>query len=82
MTPSCGETNAEVEFARYRCLGDDGSSLIVIDMRRSNLVEGPRGVRSFPGARRLILLTGEAVSYIDPQTYEVVMSGELIRRKD
>jgi hypothetical protein len=37
-------------------------------------------MRSFPGARRLMLSTGEVVRYIDPETYEVVMSGELIRR--
>ena len=82
MIPPRGETNAEVEFARFRCLGDDGSSLIVIDVRHSNLVKGPSGARSFPGARRLMLSTGEVVRYIDPETYEVVVSGELIRRID
>lgn len=82
MIPSRGETNAEIEFARFRCVGDDGTPLIVIDMRRSNLVKGPSSVRSFPGARRLMLSTGEVVRYIDPETYEVVISGELIRLID
>lgn len=82
MIHSRGETNAEVEFARFRCLGDDGSSLIVIDVRRSSLVRGPCGTRSFPGARRLMLSTGEVVRYVDPETFEVVISGELIRRID
>jgi hypothetical protein len=37
-------------------------------------------VRRYPGARRLALSTGEAVRYIDAAVFELVETGEMLRR--
>ncbi|MCR5869545.1 MULTISPECIES: hypothetical protein [unclassified Sphingomonas] len=70
----------EEETARFRCIGDDGTPLIVIKFRHSLTMQGKRGHRTFPGAVRLALSTGEAVRYIAPDLFEVVDTGELLHR--
>ncbi len=72
----------EEALARYRCAGDDGTYVTVVDYRHVAIEAGATGVRRRPGARRLALTTGEAVRYIDAQTFEIVASGELLRRLD
>lgn len=72
----------EEALAHYRCAGDDGTYVTVVEHRHVAIEKGPAGVRHRPGARRLALTTGEAVRYIDAQTFEVVASGELLRRLD
>lgn len=65
---------------RHRCLGDDGTPLIVVEYRHVfTSGEGGR-VRQHPGSRWLALLDGEPVRYIDSGTFEVVASGEVLRR--
>ncbi|MDK2768337.1 MAG: hypothetical protein KYX69_11535 [Sphingomonas sp.] len=70
----------EEETARFRCMGDDDTPLIVIEFRHALTVLGKRGHRTFPGAIRLALSTGEAVRYIALDLFEVVDTGELLRR--
>lgn len=70
----------EEELDRYRCVGDDGSYVTVIDRRHVYLVRNGQGSRRQLGARRLALDTGEAVRYIDSETFEAVETGELLRR--
>ncbi len=70
----------EEESARYRCEGDDGSPLTVVEYRHIGHVETKAGRRRYPGARRLALFTGEPVRYIDALTFEIVGTGELVRR--
>jgi hypothetical protein len=65
----------EEELARYRCQGDDGAFLTVIEYRHVDVV------CAATGARRLGLSTGEPVRYIDAETFEVIASGELLRRE-
>ncbi|MCM8730426.1 hypothetical protein ACFO8O_05520 [Hephaestia sp. GCM10023244] len=72
----------EEALAHYRCASDDGTYVTVVDYRHVAIETGPAGVRYRPGARRLALTTGEAVRYIDARTFEIVASGELIRRLD
>src|SRR3546814_13098938 len=75
----------EEALAHYRCAGDDGTYVTVVDYRHVAIEQGAAGttgVRHRPGARRLALTTGEAVRYIDARTFEVVVSGELLRRLD
>ncbi|MBI0477400.1 hypothetical protein D9601_18825 [Sphingomonas sp. MA1305] len=72
----------EEESARYRCVGDDGSPLIVVEYRHVGQLDTDAGPRRYPGARRLALSTGEPVRYIDACTFEVIDSGELLRRRD
>ncbi|RIA43927.1 hypothetical protein DFR49_2160 [Hephaestia caeni] len=77
----------EEALAHYRCAGDDGTYVTVVDYRHVAIENvaietGATGVRRRPGARRLALTTGEPVRYIDAQTFEVIASGELLRRLD
>jgi len=71
----------EEERSRHRCTGDDGASVTVIEYRHAATIPAASGTRIYPGARRLALSTGEAVRYIDAETFEVIASGELLRRQ-
>lgn len=69
------------EMARYRCTGDDGAPLVVVEYRYIFTTnESDVGVRQHRGAAWLSLLDGEPVRYIDAETFEVTGSGELLRR--
>lgn len=70
----------EEESARYRCEGDDGSPLTVVEYRHVGHANTEAGRRRYPGARRLALSTGQLVRYVDAVTFEVVDTGELVRR--
>ncbi len=69
------------EIGRYRCTGDDGTPLTVVEYRYIFTTESEAGVRRQPGSRWLSLLDGEPVRYIDAETFEVTGSGELLRRE-
>jgi hypothetical protein len=71
----------EEALSRHRCVGDDGAILTVIEYRHVETILGASGTRIYPGARRLALSSGEAVRYIDRETFEVIGSGELLRRR-
>ncbi|HWK34653.1 hypothetical protein [Sphingomonas sp.] len=68
------------ELARYRCVGDDGTELVVLDRRHVHVTRGDQGARRQLGARRLSLISGAAVRYIDATTFELVETGEILRR--
>lgn len=69
------------QLARHRCMGDDGTPLVVVEYRHV-FTSGEAGkVRQHRGSSWLALLDGEPVRYIDAATFEVVASGELLRRE-
>lgn len=70
----------EHEVDRFRCMSDDGTCLTVLEHRHIAIVDVEGKTRSLRGARRLALSTGERVRYIDANTFEVVDTGELLRR--
>ena len=70
----------EEEIAWYRCIGDDDTPLVVLEYAFTSRARTQTGSRSYPGARRLVLSTGEPVRYIDASTFEVIGTGELLRR--
>lgn len=72
----------EEAVARYRCFGDDETRLVVIEYRHLHRKPGINGIRHSLGARRLSLESGASVRYIDIETFEVIESGELLRRLD
>ena len=72
----------EEVIARYRCIGDDETPLVVLEYRHLHQAHSSKGVRRHLGARRLALGNGAAVRYIDAETFEVIESGELLRRLD
>ena len=67
-------------MGRYRCTGDDGTALTVVEYRYIFTTDGEAGVRRHPGSAWLSLLDGEPVRYVDAETFEVTGSGELLRR--
>ena len=72
----------EKEIARWRCRTYDESFVTVIEYQH---VAGPApdaSARRYPGARRLALSTGEVARYIDAVTFELVETGEMLRRID
>lgn len=68
------------ELARYRCVGDDGTRVAVVEYRYVHMARDGNGVRRHLGATKLTLETGEPVRYIDPASFEVIESGEMIRK--
>jgi len=72
----------ERETNRIRCLGDDGSTIVVVEHQHIEQRHTDIGQRSYPGARRFALTTGEPVRVIDDRLYEVSGTGELLRRLD
>lgn len=68
------------ECARHRCIGDDGTALTVIEYRHIFTTSEGSTSRRRPGAAWLALADGEPVRYIDAQRFEVIGSGEMIRR--
>jgi hypothetical protein len=74
----CLSAPREDMLARHRCLGDDGTLLIVLESRYSLHGETSAGPRAYPGARFWTLESGEAVRVLDRRTFEVVTTGELL----
>lgn len=70
------------ERARHRCIGDDGSPLLVIEYRHIFTTSQGSESRRRPGAIWLALADGEPVRYIDANRFEVIGSGEMIHRQD
>ncbi len=72
----------EKELGRYRCVTDDGSCVDIIEYQHVRIVDTDMGVRHYPGARWMVTANGEAVRYMDKVTFEIVDTGELVRRQD
>lgn len=68
------------ERARYRCVDDDGTPLIVVEYRHCQIQRGGGRTRFHKGATWLSLLNGDAVRYLDPKSFEVIATGEVIMR--
>lgn len=66
------------EVARHKCMGDDGSPLVVLQYRHVFLTNGNGRARHYRGAAWLTLLNGEPIRYIDAKTFEVIATGELV----
>lgn len=60
---------------------DDGSCLDIIEYQHFRIVDMDIGVREYPGARRLVTENDEPVRYIDKMTFEIIDTGELVRRQ-
>lgn len=72
----------ERETNRFRCTGDDGSWIVVVEHQHFDRRKNAQGHRVYPGARRFALDTGEPVRLIDARTYEVIETGELLLQTD
>ncbi|MEO6216152.1 MAG: hypothetical protein ABIO86_08980 [Sphingomonas sp.] len=72
----------EREIARWRCRTEDESIVTVVEYRHVAAQLPGAPARLYPGARRLALSTGEVVRYIDATVFELVETGEMLRRID
>jgi hypothetical protein len=72
----------EKEIARWRCLTEDESLVTVIEYQHVAAPIPGAPARHYPGARRLALSTGEVARYIDAVRFELVETGEMLRRTD
>jgi hypothetical protein len=72
----------EREIARWRCRTEDESLVTVIEYQHVATRAPGAPARHFPGARRLALSTGDVARYIDAATFELVETGEMLRRID
>jgi hypothetical protein len=70
----------EREISRTRCVGDDGSPLVVIEYQHVQRHQTGSGERSYPGARRWVLAGGEPVRPLGDGIWEVIATGEVLRR--
>jgi hypothetical protein len=70
------------EIARYSCVGDDETPLVVIEYRLVEFHDGQGGVRRHLGPRGVRLQFGDELRIVDAKTFEVPATGELIRRVD
>lgn len=70
----------EREISCTRCVGDDGSPLVVIEYQHVERRQTDNGERSYPGARRWALASGEAVRPLGDGVWEVIATGEVLRR--
>lgn len=70
----------EKEIARWRCRTEDESLVTVIEYQHIAAPAPGAAARHYPGARRLALSTGEVARYIDSASFELVETGEMLRR--
>lgn len=70
------------EIGRYKCAGDDETPLVVVEYRFVELYELAGKTRRRLGSSHVALDSGEALETIDARTFEVIATGEMIRRLD
>lgn len=71
----------EIESSRFTCTDGDGNEHIVVE--HQELIEHRilgGGVQTVKGLKRLSLLSGGPVNYIDDNTFKIVMTDKIIRR--
>lgn len=78
--PLDGAGATEREISRTRCVGDDGSPLSVVEYQHIDRRETGSGERTYPGARRLALASGDPVRSLGDGVWEVIATGEVLRR--
>jgi hypothetical protein len=70
----------EREISRTRCVGDDGSPLVVIEYQHVERRQTDSGERNYPGARRWALTSGEKVRPLGDGVWEVIATGEVLQQ--
>lgn len=68
------------ELSRYACMAADQTPCVVVEYRHIFMVGEADNVRRHHGSIWLALEDGEPVRLIDEQQFEVVATGEKIRR--
>lgn len=70
-----------VEVERFQVISDDGNVYTIIEYQEYILVnslDNPNG--EIKGLKSLITTTGYDVNYIDPVTFNIVITNEVVRK--
>lgn len=71
------------EIGRYYCMGDSGHEYIVIEYqnyRRWQPLSGP--AQDVPTTKEMFLSDGRDVNFIDENTFQIVLTDEIVRKID
>lgn len=71
----------EREIERFHARTDSGKQYTIIAYQNMISVatfDSPRA--EVPGMKRLVTLEGLAVNYIDPKTFKIVVTNEIVRK--
>jgi hypothetical protein len=71
----------EQETGRFRAVSDDGEEFVVIEYQRIHEHKDLNGKISITkGLKRLALNDGSGVNRIDPDTFKIVQTDQIIRK--
>jgi hypothetical protein len=71
------------EIGRHDCRGDSGRQYTVVEYqnyRRFQPLNGP--AQDVPGTKELFLSDGRDVNFIDENTFQIVLTDEIVRKID
>lgn len=70
------------EIGRYRCIGSDGREYTIIECQ--NYRRQPGGLttppRDYPTTREWFMPDGSHVNYIDENTFQIVLTDEVVKK--
>jgi hypothetical protein len=70
----------EQETGRFRAISDDGQEFVVIEYQPICETRTLSGTSITKGLKRLVLSDGSSVNQIDPETFKIVQTHQIIRK--
>jgi hypothetical protein len=70
----------EQETGRFRAISDDGQEFVVIEYQPIRETRTLSGTSITKGLKRLVLSDGSSVNQIDPETFKIVQTDQIIRK--
>lgn len=70
----------EEQIGQCSCMGDDLSSVLVLELQIFAQIREAGRVRRRTGARRYVLSSGESVAYLGPEHFIIVDTGEILTK--
>lgn len=68
------------ETGRFQCRGDNGRTCIVVERTKILTFRGLSGTQTLNGTRDYITADGQGVNWVDDDTFQIVMTDEILRR--
>ena len=68
------------EIDRFRAISDDGEMFTVIEYQTYAEFRSSGEIKRVPAAKELRLTDARHVNYIDPKTFKIVESGQIIQK--
>ena len=72
--------NRIVERQRFRCVADDGSEHTIIEFQEMIDTSTLKGRELVPGIKSLRDSHGGPCNFIDDDTFEIVQTGQIVRK--